>query len=155
MGNGIDRGNHHLRYFDVQTRSWQSVSNCPSMDPNKWDVEGNLCAFVHWGTGDWKYRDLEIVSLPGCETIMAFSATSLVDRASDTWQGITDMKISPDRSKIAVLLRVADAVAYKDGSSYYDLGSKCKLLVLEIGTGRTEMTTASRWASDYGLLLVP
>jgi hypothetical protein len=41
-------------------------------------------------------------------------------------------------------------VAYKDRSSYFDLGDKCRLMVLDLKSG-TEIARAARWASGRGV----
>jgi hypothetical protein len=53
-----------------------------------------------------------------------------------------------------VLFHITDAVAYKDSSSYFDLGGKCALAVFDVNSGQ-QIVRASRWASDRGLCWFP
>jgi hypothetical protein len=76
------------------------------------------------------------------------------DEQYDNWQGVTDVAVSPDEKKLAVLFRQTDAVALKDHSSYFNLGSKCRLFIIDIASGH-ETARAGRVASDYGLCWLP
>jgi hypothetical protein len=81
------------------------------------------------------------------------SVSALADTNYDqnsNWQGISDLSLSPDGTKLAVLFHVTDAVAYRDSSSYFALGGKCALAVFAVDSGR-QIIRASRWASDRGL----
>jgi hypothetical protein len=144
---------HSLRVFDPQTGGWTPLTNCPSLDPNTWDIEGRVCAFLRWPSGDGKERSLVIALLPDFTVLHEIGPAPFIDHKfddTDNWQGITELSLSPDAKHLAVLLRCADAVAYKDRSSYYDLGSKCRLIILDVESGR-ETARAPRWASDHGL----
>jgi len=70
------------------------------------------------------------------------------------WQGVTGLSLSPDARYLAILFRYGDAVAYKDGSSYYSLGSKCRVILVSLDSGH-EVARAPRWASDNGLCWLP
>jgi len=141
---------HGLRVYDPQNAQWTTLTNCPSLDPNKWDVEGDICAFIPWTTGDWKDRHLVATQLPNFTTLLDVSLTLFSDPQLDNWQGVTDIAVSPDQKKLAILFRLTDAVAPKDSSSYFNLGSKCRLIVIDLASGQ-EMARASRWASSEGL----
>jgi len=148
---------HGLRVFDPQAKTWSSLTNCPSMDLNKWDVEGRVCAFVRWDTEDWKERRLVIARLPDFTVLREIGLEPFMDHQFDNtanWQGITDLALSPDAKYLAILFRHTDAVAYKDAVSYYDLGSRCRLIVLDVDSGK-EVARATRWASDSGLCWLP
>lgn len=145
---------HGFRTFDPREGRWHSLTNCPSIDPTAWDVEGRFCAFVRWAVADWKDRKLVIAKLPDFTPVHEISPTLFADKQPDTWQGVTDLSISPDQKQLALLFRVDDAVAYKDKSSYYDLGSKNRLIVLDLQSGR-EIARAPRWASGRGLCWLP
>ena len=141
---------HVLRVCVPPSSQWTMLTNCPSLDPNKWDVQGNTCAFVLWGTGDWTNRNLIVCRLPGFQTILTLPPSVFSEAQFDNWQGVTDLSVSPDEKSVAILFRYTDAVAPKDGSSYFDLGSKCKLIVIDITSGQ-EIARANRLASDSGL----
>lgn len=141
---------HILRVCNPRDAQWTPLTNCPSLDPRKWDVERSTCAFVKYSTGDWKDSDLVVCRLPHFETIVEVSPTLFSDAQSDNWQGVTDVAVSPDEKSLAILFCQADAVAPKDHSSYFNLGGKCKLIVIDLLSGR-EKARATRWASDRGL----
>lgn len=141
---------HGLRVCIPPSSQWTTLTNCPSLDPNKWDVEGSTCAFVQRGTSDWKDQNLIVSQLPGFQTILKLPPSIFSEARFDNWQGFTDVAVSPDEKSVAILFRETDAVAPKDRSSYFDLGSKCKLVVIDIASG-LETARADRWASDYGL----
>ncbi len=145
---------HRLRVCIPPTSQWYTLTNCPSIDPNKWDVEGSTFAYVQRGVSDWKDRALIVSRLPDFQTIVELTPSTFSNEQFDNWQGVTDMVVSPDEKKLAILFRQTDAVAPKDRSSYFDLGSKCKLIVVDIASGR-ETGRADRWASDYGLCWLP
>ena len=153
----VGGGSHRLRVLDTRTKSWQSLTNCPSLDPNKWDVEGRTCAFVRWSIQHSEGETVVVASLPDFSVTREISLSALVDPQYDrstNWQGIADLSLSPDAKKLALLFHVTDAVAYRDNSSYFDLGGKCALAVFDIGTGQ-QIIRASRWASDRGLCWFP
>jgi len=150
-------GSHRLRVLDTKTKSWRSLTNCPSLDPTKWDVEGRTCAFVRWSTGTAERDTAVVASLPEFSPMREISVSALVDPNYDrdsNWQGISDLSLSPDGTKLAVLFHVADAVAYRNSSSYFALGGKCALAVFAVDSGRL-IIRASRWASDGGLCWFP
>ncbi|MCK5528658.1 MAG: hypothetical protein KAI74_03155, partial [Kiritimatiellae bacterium] len=141
---------HGLRVCIPPSSQWTTLTNCPSIDPNKWDVAGNTCAFVQWNTGDWDNRNLVVCRLPSFETIVEIQPSMFPDAELENWQGVTDVAVSPDETKVAIAFRLTDAVAPKNLSSYFDLGSKCRVIVLDIASGK-ETTRSTRWASDHGL----
>ncbi len=141
---------YRLRVFDPQNPHWVSLTNCPLLDPRIWDVEGDICAFIQGTTDEWKDRHLIVCRLPDFTTLLDLPPTQLAGIVVDNWQGVTDVAVSPDRKKLAVLFRQADAVAQRDDSSFYDLGSKCKLIVIDLVSGQV-LARASRWASDSRL----
>lgn len=146
--------NHGLTVFDCRLNSWKSLEKCPSLDPNKWDVEGETCAFVRWTHGDWKDRTLVIATLPEFEIIREISPVEYSDAEIDSWQGISEVAVSPDQRKLAILFRYADTVAKKNRTSYFHLGDKCKLIVVDIESG-TETARATRWASNSRICWLP
>ncbi len=53
---------HGLRVCIPPSSQWTTLTNCPSIDPNKWDVAGSTCAFVQWKTGDWEDQESRLLS---------------------------------------------------------------------------------------------
>ncbi len=148
---------HGLRLLDPQAGAWTTLTNCPSLDPNTWDIARDVCAYVPWDTSDWKDRHIVISRLPGFSVIHDIEVTRFMDHDFDdiaNWQGVAALSLSPDARHLAILFRYADVVAYKDGSSYYALGSKCRVIVVALDSGR-EIARAPRWASDCGLCWLP
>jgi hypothetical protein len=148
---------HGLRLFDPQTGTWAALTNCPSLDPNSWDIERDVCAFVPWDTGEWKDRHVVVSRLPDFAVLHDIEAARFMDHEFDgiaNWQGVVRLSLSPDTRHLAILFRYAEAAAYKDDSSYYALGTKCRVIVVALDSGR-EVARAPRWASDSGLCWLP
>ncbi len=148
---------HGLRLFDPQAGAWTTLTNCPSLDPNTWDVAWDVCAYIPWGTADWKERHLVMARLPEFCVIHDMEVTRFMDHDFDgiaNWQGVAALSLSPDARHLAILFRYAEVAAYKDASSYYALGSKCRVIVVALDSGR-EIARAPRWASDRGVCWLP
>lgn len=146
-------GTHKLRSYDIQTQKWISISNSPSFDPNKWDIKDHVFAFEPWNTEDWKNRRLVISRLPDFSVIHEIRLEAFMYHhfgSPSDWQGVINLALSPDAKSLAILFRYTDTVAYKDRSSYYALGNKCKLVVIDVASGK-EIARAPRWASESGL----
>ena len=153
-----DKGTHvGLRVFDPQAQTWILLTNCPSVDAYQWDVKGQVCAFVRQNTGDVKATPLVISRLPDFSVLHEIGFDQFMDHKfdnPDNWQGITDLALSPNAKYLAILFAYTDAVAFKDDASYYNLGRKCRLIVIDVDSGK-EITRAPRWASDSGLCWLP
>lgn len=146
-----------LRVYDPQEQSWIALTNCPPIDPYKWDVKGQVCALVRDNAGDEKSRSLVVCRLPDFSVSKEIGLDQFMDHrfdSPDNWQGIADVALSPNAKYLAILFACADAVAPKDESSYYNLGKKCRLIVIDVDSGK-EIARASRWASDSGLCWLP
>jgi hypothetical protein len=146
-----------LRMFDLKNARWSEVANCPPLDPYTWDIQGYRCAFVGPRSGVSQGGTIVIASLPGFSVVREISLARVVEvqpRNRSGWQGVSDLALSPDTTKVAVLFHVSDAVAYKDESSYYILGDKCTLAVFDVDTGR-ELVRSVRRASGRGLCWLP
>lgn len=135
---------HHLRIFDPQTQTWNDLTNGPAIDPQKWDVESDRCAFVDWDT-----KRLKIARLPdfsGLREIPTEPFEAPPRAGSDHRQGVVGLALSPDAKLLAILFRTDGAVAYRDESSYFHLGDACRLIVLDAESG-AEIARAPRRAS--------
>jgi len=75
--------NHRFRYYDVQAQSWHSMSNSPSIDPQKWDVEGGICAFIETNPDDWKDWSFTIASLPDFVAIQKLGREHFLEQGGE------------------------------------------------------------------------
>jgi len=121
---------HRLRFFNPREQKWHSLSNCPAIDPRYWDVEGNLAAFKHYQEEPYTYKDITVRRLPDFALVSEISVTNALNSQSG-W----DLRISPDRAKLAVLVPRHEISAPLRGSSYRCFGMTCDLAVYEISTG--------------------
>jgi len=141
---GIARGpagRNLLQAFDPAQGTWRPLDACPELDPNVWDVEGDRVAFLDsptWVKGGGR---IVVAALPGFTAIRRFESRS---------DGVQELCLSPDGSRLAVLADEGEAVAYRDRSSYWDLGRRCRLVVLSVVSGE-ELARAPRPASAGGL----
>jgi hypothetical protein len=131
---------HRLKYFDFADLQWHSVSNSPSIDPRHWHVEGNLFAFLTYGQESTR-GVVRLTTLPDCATIRDLRLPATSWRYDSGW----DVAISPDRTKLAVLVPSHEIQGPLSGSSYQVLGKTCRLAVFDIATG--EMSICPRQAS--------
>jgi len=102
----------------------------------------------HYGFSKDDHKFLKIYSLPRNTQIHEISLTEFVKLQPGTDATFSCVRISPDRKKLAVLLRVEWIQGYRDSAGFSVLGGKCKLFILDTHTGRIIATTP-RWASDY------
>lgn len=134
---------HRLTYFDFTNQKWQTLSNSPSIDPRWWDVEVNLFAFTSYA--DAETRGLaRLTTIPDCEIIRDFPLPG--------GREARDMAISPDGSKLAVLVYSHDIQGPLGDSSYQVLATSHTLVTFEIASGK--MTVAPRMATG-GLCWLP
>ena len=141
-----------LRFFDPQTQTWSSPTNAPAFDLRKWDVEGSRCAFVDADDGA-----LKIATFPELSVLREIPAQAW--RADETAgnerrQEIAQLALSPDARRLALLFRTAEVVAPRDESSFFHLGDQCRLIVLDVESGR-EIARAPRRASGTDLAWLP
>ena len=121
---------HRLRVFDPRENRWHSVTNCPPIDPRYWDVEGDVVAFMHYQEEGYAYNDIAVKRLPGFAAIAGISVANAVNSQSG-WE----LKISPDRRHLAVLVPRHEMSAPLNGASYRCFGMTCDLAVYEIASG--------------------
>lgn len=129
-----------LKRFDVKTGQWQSwEEDGPSIEQIAWDVESDLIAcYVRAELNVVPRQKLSLFRIPMFDPIIKINGN------------FARVKISPDLKKIALLERVGNVVAYRDSNSYYHLGDKCQLKVIEISSGNI-IAKADRLALEYGL----
>lgn len=134
-----DGGGFSLKRFDVIKEEWEPLNiNFPRINLEGWDVGGDLFAYL-----SRKYTHPEAGDLK----VLKISQGSLVMNVKGSF---SQVKISPDLQKIAILERIGSAVAYRDSNSYYNLGDKCRLKIIKIPTGNI-VVESSRMAINYGL----
>lgn len=138
---------HRLKYFDFADRRWHSVSNSPSIDPRYWHVEGDMLAYRTYG--EQASRGLvKLTTLPDCASVRDLRLPETSYRYDSGW----DVAISPDRTKLAVLVPLHEIQAPLSASSYQALGKTCRLVVFDLASG--EMSLCPRKAS-YTLCWLP
>lgn len=120
---------HRLRFFNPREQKWHSLTNCPPIDPQYWDVEGDLAAFMLYQKQG--YTAITVRRLPEFAVVAEISVTNAINSRSG-W----DLQISPDRTKLAVLVPLHEISAPLRGADYQCFGMTCDLVVYEIGTGR-------------------
>ena len=122
---------HRLRYFDPREQKWHSMPECRPIDPRYWDVEGDVVAFRHSQEVGYSYRDITVSRLPTFEILTEISVTNAINSQSG-W----DLLISPDRTKLAVLVPLHEISAPLRGPSYRCFGMTCDLLIYDIRSGK-------------------
>lgn len=127
-------GLHRLRYFSFAEHRWHSIPNSPALHPNFWHVEGDLLAFLTYGEMD-SFESVKLTTLPGCSTIRDLRLPPRACRCHGGW----DVAIAPDRSKLAVLVPVSEIQGRLSGSTYWELGYACLLVVFNIATGESSV----------------
>ena len=149
-GTSTDKGIHRLCAFDPKTQTWTNLTNGPSIDPQKWDVEKSLCVFI-----DREVNRLKIAHLPDFSDLREISMKPFAEpprNGFDHWQGVVDLALSPDARLLALLFRTDSAVAYRDKTSHFDLGGKCRLIVLDVESGAEVARAPRRASGDLGWL---
>jgi len=121
---------HRLRFFELREDKWHSMANCPPIDPRYWDIEGAIVAFKHYSETGYSDKNISIRRLPDFSLITEITITNATSGQSN-W----DLKISPDRMKLAVLVPLHELRAPLTDSSYRYFGTTCDLVVYDISTG--------------------
>jgi len=104
---------------------------------NVCDVKGDTLACIVQ-TDDWNNQSLNVFKLPGTTPINTITGK------------FRDVRLSPDKKKIAALEYVKEASAPKDDTSHFMLGSTCRLKIFDANSGAL-ITEAPRMALDDGL----
>jgi hypothetical protein len=101
------------------------------------DVKGDsLVCIVQ--TDDWNNQPLNVFKFP---------ATAPINTIIGKFR---DVRLSPDKKKIAALEYVKEASAPKDATSHFMLGSTCRLKIFDANTGAL-IIEAPRMALDDGI----
>ena len=132
---------HRLRYFAPPEQRWHSMRECPPIDPRYWDVEDDVVAFKHYQEGKYSCRDITVCQLPSFDILAEITVTNAINSQSG-WE----LKVSPDKTKIAVLLPLHEISAPLRGSSYLCFGMACELVVYDISTTSTPVGICPRKA---------
>jgi hypothetical protein len=123
-------GPHRLRYFDFKNQRWHSLSNSPALNPNVWDVKGNLLAFQTYADPSSRHV-VRVTTLPDCTSIREFQLPS----TNNNFAGGGEVALSPDRKKLAVLVPTHEIKAPLWGSAYRVPGRSCLVVVYDLATG--------------------
>lgn len=121
---------HQLRYFDLKDQRWYSVSNSPAVDPNIWDIEGDVLAFQTYGESTSR-QIVWVTTLPTCSPIRELTLPPNNYNSA----GGGELAISPDQNKLAVLVPLHEIHAPLSGSSYRVPGRSCLLVVYDLASG--------------------
>lgn len=122
---------HRLRYFNLREQKWYPMRKCPPIYPHYWDIEGDIVAFKLYQEGQYSCQDITVCRLPDFEILAKISVTNAVNREYG-W----GLQISPDRTKLAVLIPLHWISAPLSGSSYRCFGTTCELVVYDIKTAQ-------------------
>ncbi len=122
---------HRLRVFEPRANRWHSLTNCPPIDPRNWEVEGDLVAFKHLLEKNYAPNDITVRKLPGFAPVAEISVPTATNSESG-WA----LKISPDRTKLAVLVPLHGLPARLGEASHGRLGITCDLVVYDITSGK-------------------
>jgi len=131
--------------FDPESGAWKLSEYLPENTTEMWDLEHDLFASV-LQPDEKGSRVVGLFSLPGLVPEQTVDLGILTDAIPEGWMVISEIRISPDLSKLAVLVRVALIDAPRNRTSHYELGEKCRLVVFDLEDGET-LGVASRCAS--------
>jgi hypothetical protein len=142
---------YRFSWFDTKSLAWKEISHINDIDGFRWDVEGDNLAYVigSYGYSNDNQKLLKILSLSGNGQSHEISLSDFVKLQPAPDEKFHYLKISPDKKKLAVFLRLGYIQGYKDSGGFSVLGGKCKLFIMDITT-RTIITSAPRWAADFG-----
>lgn len=133
-----------LSYFDFRREMWTPVPGAPSM--TSWDICGETCVYHCYE--DPAGEHLIISKLPDFRVVHKLHPKEFIQEEYDMWRAIRRIAISPDEKKVALLFDLGTLSVPDDDDGFYDLGPKCRIIVLDTDTGQ-EIACISRWALDY------
>lgn len=141
---------YKFSYFDTKLLGWKDIEYINNIDASYWDVEGDILAYIvgYYSYHENNHKFLKIYSLSRNSQVHEISLTEFVKLQPGETSTFDSIKISPDKKKLAVLLRLGRIQGYRDSAGSSVLGGKCKLFILDIHTGGG-IATAPRWASAY------
>ncbi|MDX9982164.1 MAG: hypothetical protein RBU25_19245 [Lentisphaeria bacterium] len=135
--------NHPMRVFDPATGTWKEWAACPKIDV--WDVTGNTIAFL-----DPNKDKVTLATLPDFAVVRELEVDVWRDAEEKVSPLVCQLALSPDGTRLAILAEYGDVLVQRDRDSYYTLGLKCRLTVVDTATGEAE-AHCPRWASDGSL----
>ena len=139
IGRGTDYGGKGLKRFDVSTQRWESLANlAPELNVGTWDVVGEVFVSIPAYQYQRRVDEVRLHRLPGFDLIRTISTTA------------SDVRLAPDGRSVAVLTDDGAVVAQRDGSSYFESGSKGTLKVFSVETGEL-VATGRRPGLNRGL----
>lgn len=134
---------HPMRVFDPATGNWKEWAACPKIDV--WDVTGNTIAFLN------PEKDkVMLATLPDFAVVREIEADVWRDAEEKVSPLVCQLALSPDGTRLAILTEYGDVLVQRDRDSYYTLGQKCRLTVVDTATGEA-VGCCPRWASDGSL----
>ena len=141
-----------LACFDWAADRWQVLTNCPRLDRFYWDINGSLLAYLEPGTGERLGETLKLAKVPSFEPLREIP----MPHGGGGYYGGgwgPAVKISPDRTKVAVLVPQYELYAVSSNATYDWFGFASSVVVLDLTTGVT-LGTSPRKAT-YGLCWLP
>lgn len=132
-----------LKRYNVITNSSDTFDpGGRGIDSNVWDIKGDTLVCIVQ-TEDWNNQPLNVFKLPSTTPTKTITGK------------FRDVRLSPDKTKIAALEYVKEASAPKDATSHFMLGSACRLKVFDTNTGtliieapRMALSDGITWAND-------
>ncbi len=152
---GID-GTDRFRFakglleYDVKKAQWKELPESPSLNVKVWDVEGGLIAFARSESDNGEKSGLMVCRLPDFAPQLEVLPAEFPAYQGTRPERPAAVALSPDRTKLAVLFWIDEAASPRTYYSYYSLGGKCRLVILDAASGK-QRAHAGRWASDRGL----
>ncbi len=122
---------HRLRVLDPRQGAWRVLRNCPPLHPGFWDVEGDILAIAHYQEAGYDPGAITVRRLPDFAVVSEICATNALNSQSG-WR----LQISPDKTKLAVLVPRHEMRAPLRDPSYRIFGMTCDLLVFDITNGQ-------------------
>lgn len=137
-----NNSNFVIKRYDVEKNNWDIID--PGFEkgirPDIWDIQGNILVCVE------KKDDFNNTDQP----LLIFNTQTLSKITEIKIDRKSKVMISPDLTKLAVLVFERQLNAPKDSESHYMLGSVNKIKVYDIGTGKL-LSEVPRLATDNGL----
>lgn len=139
IGRGTNYGGKGLKRFDVATQRWESLAKLtPDLNVFTWDVAAEVFASIPTYQYQRRVDEVRLHRLPGFDLIRTIPSTA------------SDVRLALDGRNVAILTDDGQVVAQRDGSSYFESGSKGTLKVFSVETGEL-VATGKRLGLNRGL----